>query len=122
MSAPIEQCTTVERRGGRALSLIVRAGLALTLVLLLVGVVLALARPGVGVPDHTSFSAIPGALLRGEAGGFFSLGLLVLILTPVFLILAVTVVFARRRQWLFVAFGVIIMAVLALSAVLGLIG
>jgi uncharacterized membrane protein len=101
---------------------LLRIGLLLAVFLLLVGVVLAALGRGTPVPRHTSISEIPRALSALEAGGFFSLGLLVLLITPAARVLALLIAFVRQRAWLFASFSLLVLAVLVLSGVLGLNG
>lgn len=109
--------TELNRRISRLLSI----GLALSVALLLVGTVLTVARPGTAAIHATSLADIPAAVAALEPGGFFDLGLLILVLNPVARVVALTVGFARRRMWLFSAFSVVVLAVLGLSAYVGLI-
>jgi len=111
-------------RGGlnAAIANLLRIGLLVAIFLLLVGVVLAALGSGTPVPRHTSVSDIPRALRHLEAGGFFSIGLLVLLITPAARVLALLVAFVRDRAWLFAGFSSLVLIVLALSGVLGLRG
>jgi uncharacterized membrane protein len=97
-------------------------GLLAAVALLLVGVILTLARSGVPPHHETSVPDLPRAVAALEPGGFFDLGLLVLLATPVVRVVALLVAFARRRQWLFSGISVVVLVVLALSAFLGLRG
>jgi uncharacterized membrane protein len=103
------------------LSRVLAGGLSLAVALLVVGAVLSLlGRPtsssGVSVAD------MPRALGALEPAGFFDLGLLVLLATPVARVLTLSVGFARRKSWLFCGLSVFVLAVLALSVYLGLRG
>lgn len=95
-------------------------GLLTAITLLVVGVILTIARPEIPVPHSTSVKDIPAQLAALEPGGFYQLGLLVLLATPFARVVALGVVFARRRQWLFAGISFIVMAMLILGAVLGL--
>ena len=55
-----------------------------------------------------------------EAGGFFDLGLLVLLATPAARVVALLVAFTRRKLWIFSGVSLIVLGVLALSGYLGL--
>jgi uncharacterized membrane protein len=55
-----------------------------------------------------------------EPGGFFDLGLLLLLATPAARVVALFVGFARRRSWLFAGCSAVVLVALALSAFLGL--
>jgi len=103
------------------LSRLLLVGLSLAVLLLLTGVVLTLVKPGVPV-SVSSLGGLPGALVALEPGGFFDLGLLVLLATPAARVVALLVAFARRRLWLFSGVSLIVLVVLALSLFLGLRG
>jgi uncharacterized membrane protein len=103
------------------LSRVLLAGLSLAVLLFLVGVVLTVAKPGVPL-SASSITEMPGALAAFEPGGFFDLGLLVLLATPAARVIALLVAFARRRLWVFSGVSLVVLMVLALSAFLGLRG
>jgi uncharacterized membrane protein len=103
------------------LSRVLLAGLSLAVLLFLVGVVLAAIKPGVSL-SASSIVEMPGALAALEPGGFFDLGLLVLLATPAARVIALLVSFARRRLWVFSGVSLVVLIVLALSAFLGLRG
>ena len=87
---------------------------------MLVGAVLAAVRTGTSVVRESSISALPSALGGLEPGGFFDLGLLVLLATPAARVVALLVAFARRRLWVFSGVSLVVLAVLVLSGYLGL--
>jgi uncharacterized membrane protein len=95
-------------------------GLLVAIFLLIVGIGLAAAGRGIPLPARISLAAMPGALSRFEAEGFFSLGLLILLATPAARVVALAVVFSRQRQWVFLGCSLLVLAVLILSGVLGL--
>ncbi len=113
-----------DRRGEAGLNLTISrvlvAGLILALALLLVGVFMILAGGDATSGGVASISDMPRAIAALDPNGFFYLGLLVLLLTPVCRVIALVVAFARRRAWLFCSFSVFVLAVLGLSAYLGL--
>jgi uncharacterized membrane protein len=84
--------------------------------------VVMLVRPDLPLPHEASIADMPRALAAIEPGGFFELGLLVLVATPVARVVALGVGFARRREWLFVSFSAVVLTVLVLGAILGLRG
>jgi len=55
-----------------------------------------------------------------EPGGFFELGLLVLLATPAARVVALCAAYLRRRQWLFSGISLFVLAILILSGYLGL--
>jgi uncharacterized membrane protein len=101
-------------------SRVLLTGLGLAVGLLLVGVVLSAAGGGASVPHETSITGLPRALRALRPVGFFDLGLIVLLATPVARVVALLVAFSRRRLWIFAGICIVVMAVLALSAFLGL--
>lgn len=115
-----------EQRGEVRLNLTVArvlvGGLGFAILLLLVGAFLILAGRDAPSGGAVSFGGMPRAIIALEPQGFFSLGLLVLLLTPVVRVLVLVVAFARRRAWLFCSLSIVVLAVLGLSAYLGLRG
>jgi uncharacterized membrane protein len=106
----------------RIVSRVLSIGLGTTVVLLLAGVVVALARPDVPLAHEASIADLPRALAALEPGGFFLLGLLVLVATPVARVVVLGLGYARRREWMFVGFSAVVLAVLVLSVIWGLSG
>ncbi len=98
------------------------AGLCLAIVLLLVGIILDLAGRASSAGQAASIGDMTQALVALEPAGFYYLGLLVLLATPVSGVIALAVGFARRRSWIFCSISLFVLAVLALSAYLGLRG
>lgn len=109
-----------ELRLNRAISRVLIVGLLSAVTLLVIGAVLTLARPGVAVPHATSVKDIPGALTALQPGGFFELGLLVLLATPFARVVALGIAFARRRWWLFASISAVVASLLIVGAALGL--
>lgn len=103
-------------------SRVLAVGLAASMVLLITGAIMALAGRGPSVAAETSITDIPRALGALEPGGFLNLGLLVLLATPVARVVALVVGFAHRRSWVFCGVSALVLALLALSAYLGLRG
>lgn len=110
---------SAESRLNVVVSRLLRVGLLLSVTILVIGVVLALAGRGVPLPNHTSLKEMPRAVLSLEAGGFFSLGLLILLLTPVARVVVLLVTYSRDRQWFFAAISAIVLIMLALCWVAG---
>ena len=125
-SSGIPEGVRQERRQAPRLNITISrvlvVGLVTSVALLLVGVVLTVARPGLPVIHTTSISDLPRALGALEPVGFFDLGLLVLLATPAARVAALLVSFARRRLWIFSGVSLLVLVVLALSAFLGLRG
>jgi uncharacterized membrane protein len=94
-------------------------GVVVGMALLAVGLVLTLA--GHGALGRVSLRA-PAALRDAahlRAAGFYSLGLLVLILTPFIRVLGSIVAFAMARDWRFVAITSTVLAIMIVSIVVG---
>lgn len=107
-------------RLNHTISRVLLIGLIAAILLLLAGAVLTIARPGLEPVRETRISDIPGAVGALEPGGFFDLGLLLLLATPIARVVALLIGFARRRMWLFSGFSAVVLAALALSIFLGL--
>jgi uncharacterized membrane protein len=117
---PQEPRESVERRLARPLSRLLLAGLLLAVLLLLVGVVLAVAGTDAPVARESSISDLPRALADAEPEAFFNLGLLVLLATPVIRVISLVVAFLRGRAWVFAGVSAVVLVMLALSVFLGL--
>jgi uncharacterized membrane protein len=115
-----------DRRDGASLNLAISrvlvGGLSLAVALLLVGIFMILAGRDTTSAGVASLGDMPRAIAALDPSGFFYLGLLVLLLTPVGRVMALAVAFARRRAWLFCSLSLFVLAVLGLSAYLGLRG
>lgn len=107
-------------RVARAVSRLLLTGLVVAIALMLVGAVLAAVRGAGSVEGLSSITRLPHLLASLDATGFIDLGLLVLLATPFARVVALLVVFAGRRQWLFAGVSFAVMAILAFSAYLGL--
>jgi uncharacterized membrane protein len=109
-----------EMRLNSLISRVLIVGLLTAIALLIVGVILTIARPGVPVPRTSSIAGIPAQIAALEPGGFFELGILVLLATPFARVVALGVAYGRRRQWLFTGISIVVLVMLILSAFLGL--
>ena len=95
------------------------AGVAVGMTLLAAGLVLTLA--GRGALGSVALRA-PEALRDAahlRAAGFYSLGLLVLILTPFIRVLGSVIAFAAARDWRFVAVTSAVLVIMIVSIVVG---
>ena len=93
---------------------VLRVGLAVSVVLLAIGMGLHLAS---GAEDAPS---VPLWHLGGEPGlAFSTLGVLVLALTPALRVLALVVLWCRERDWRFVAVALAVAATLGIGLLLG---
>jgi uncharacterized membrane protein len=109
-------------RTDRALSRILLAGLLLAVLLMVIGAVLAAAGVNGPVSRQSVLADLPHALASLEPWGFFILGLLVLLATPIARVAALLVAFAWHRSWRFCGICLVVLAILALSIYLGLRG
>ena len=116
----VEEHHRHETRLNITISRVLVAGLIAAISLLLVGFVVTLVRQGTAVPHKTSIQDIPRSLWALEPGGFFELGLLVLLATPAARVVALFLAYLHRREWLFSGISFFVFAVLVLSAYLGL--
>jgi uncharacterized membrane protein len=95
------------------------AGVAVGLALLLTGLALTLAgRGGLAVASLKAPAALRAAF-HWRAAGFYSLGLLALILTPFIRVLGSIVAFAAAREWRFVAVTSAVLVVMLASIAIG---
>jgi uncharacterized membrane protein len=117
MRAPSDSDSRLASR----LSRLLLVGLSLAVALFVTGVVLTVVKPEVPI-SASSIPGLPGALATLEPGGFFDLGLLVLLATPAARVAALLVAFARRRLWFFSGASLVVLVILALSVFLGLRG
>lgn len=118
-----------ERGLEREIGMLLRAGLALAALLVSAGASLYLLRHGAELPDYRVFHGEPAALRSptGILGGalalsgrsLIELGLLVLLATPVARVALSLVVFARQRDWLYVATTSLVLVVLLYSILAG---
>jgi uncharacterized membrane protein len=104
----------------RVTSWVLLAGLCVALALMLAGVLLAVFQDGQAMSHVTTFAGLFESLASSGADGLFGLGLLILLATPAVRVLAGIVFFGRKRQWRLVAIGLFVLALLALSAFVGL--
>jgi uncharacterized membrane protein len=109
-----------ELRLNALISRVLVVGLLTAIALLVIGVVLSIARPDVPVPHATSAKSMWAQLAALDPGGFYELGLLVLLLTPFARVVALCIGFGRRGQWLFAGISLAVAIMLVGGAVLGL--
>ena len=114
-----------DRRSGRraTIDIVVHhtlvAGVVTGLALLLVGLALTVAgRGGLAVASLKAPAAVRAAV-HLRAAGFYSLGLLALILTPFVRVLGSIVAFAAAREWRFVAVTSAVLLVMLVSIAIG---
>jgi uncharacterized membrane protein len=109
---------------------LLRAGVALAVLVVLTGAVLYLTHFGQEPANYRSFhgetqkllsvSGTVQAALGGEPAAIIQFGLLVLIATPIARVIFSIFAFAAERDWLYVAITLIVLAIL-LASLLGLV-
>jgi uncharacterized membrane protein len=104
---------------GRAVEGILLVAVAICVALMLVGLALAVTGDGDLPHEVVVLPAIPAGLVHGDPAAFLSLGLLVLLMTPVLRVAGALVVFALERDRRYVLVTAAVLAVMAFSVVLG---
>ncbi len=103
----------------RPISLVLLVGMVLSILCLLVGMVVLIAHPA----SHSSKLLPMGAALRDalrlHASGWLSLGVLVLILTPVARVVMAIFSFARIRDWRYAVISTIVLGAMITGLLLG---
>ena len=102
-----------------AVSLTLALGVASSLTAMAAGYLLALVRGGPLPAAATPVGELAAGLVMGDPGAVMSLGLLLLLATPAARVAVLVWQFARRREWIFVAVSLTVLAVLAASVVIG---
>lgn len=102
---------------------LLRAGVLLACTIMVAGGALFLVRYGGGHESYQTFHAEPAPLrsmagiwrqaLHGDARGIIQLSVLAMIATPVLRVAFAVYGFARRKQWLFVAVSLTVLALLS---------
>ena len=103
----------------RVIRWILLGGIAVSVALMAVGLVLGIAR-GAGLPRGVvPLAELPRALAALRPAAYFSLGLIVLIGTPFARVAGSLVAFVRERDGRYVLVTAIVLLVMCLSVVLG---
>jgi uncharacterized membrane protein len=110
------------KRFESAIGVLLRVGVALAAAVVLAGGIIYLAKFGGTHPDYKIFLGEPAefsrvsAILHNAVGGsgpdLIQLGLLLLIATPIARVVVSVLVFLAEKDWLYVAFTMIVLAVL----------
>lgn len=109
------------RQAEVAISNVLRGGVLLSAAVILIGVILYYTQPhtnhlGRATPAYPhALSQIIPALLTGSPQGIITLGLLILLATPVLRVAVSIVAFALERDWLYVGVTVVVLALLLIS-------
>lgn len=104
----------------RAVSGVLLAGLVVAAGLMLNGLGLAALRGAGGAHVAQPLGVIPRGLAAGEPGAFLSAGVLALLVTPALRVVLLCAAYVRQGRWLFAGLSLCVLAVMALSVVLGL--
>ncbi len=115
------------RRTEVAVSSVLRIGVALSAAVILFGLALLVLRggldPSAGIDAPRAFPHTLGDVIAGVAGleplAVISLGLLLMILTPVTRVATSILAFAAERDWRYVAISALVLAVLIAGFLLG---
>ena len=103
----------------RMVSRILKAGIAIAVAFMAVGLVLSLFDQE-GLPSHVvPLADLPALLGRLDPAAYLSLGLIVLIATPFVRVAGSIITFARERDLRYVLITAAVLAVMCLSVVLG---
>ena len=111
------------------LGILLRAGVILSAAVTLVGGIMYLALHGAAPSSYHVFAGEPAALrtvggviagvARGDSASIIQLGVLLLIATPVARVFMSVIGFARERDWMYVVFSLIVLALLCWGLVHG---
>ncbi|HZQ25559.1 MAG TPA: DUF1634 domain-containing protein [Terriglobales bacterium] len=104
---------------------LLRAGVLISAAIVVLGAILYLARHGLQKADYRYFHGEPKNLVAlggivqyaftGRGRGIIQLGLLLLIATPIARVAFSIVAFALERDWMYVAFTSVVLAILCYS-------
>lgn len=94
-------------------------GLALSVALILTGLALSLTNQQSLPSGVLPFASIFPSVFALEASGFFSLGLLVLIATPIIRVISSFISFLVERDWRFAGITLVVLLTVLVSILLG---
>ncbi len=114
-----------DRKLDAALGQVLRAGVALSVLITLAGATLLLTQHrGVAgreliasQPRNVSLAAIFHAALHGDGAAIILAGLMVLLATPVFRVASMVVAFCRERDWAYAAISLAVLGLLVFGIV-----
>ena len=98
---------------------VLTVGLAISTTLILIGLVFDLARHRQVPTDVPSFWDVFRRTAELRPSGFLTLGLLVLVATPILRVIGSTLAFAYERDWRYVLVTSVVLVIVILSIVLG---
>lgn len=105
-----------ERRLDRYVSMVLRVGMLLSVAVIAVGLLLYVLFPGPAEPIPPE--RLPGELMNGSPAAVISLGILLLIITPLARVLAAALVFAVNREPRFVLASLAVLTAIVLAIVI----
>jgi uncharacterized membrane protein len=108
-----------ENHLARAVSWTLTCGLTASVVLMLLGWAFTLKTTATENHAEKGWFALPLRALHGDGAALLSLGLVVLMLTPVARVLILALGWARDRDWTFSLIAFCVLALLSLSVLLG---
>ncbi|MBI4424314.1 MAG: DUF1634 domain-containing protein [Elusimicrobia bacterium] len=108
-----------DRRLHVAVSRVLAGGMALSLAAMVAGTAFVLASGGAIEGRATPIGRLLPGVLSGDPTACLSLGLVTLLATPALRVAALLAGYLRRRDWLFASLAAAVLAVLALSLLLG---
>ncbi len=100
----------------RNVSMVLRAGMLLSVAVMAVGLLLYILFPG--PVDSIPLDRLPEEVINGSPVAIISLGILLLIVTPLARVVAAALVFAVNREPRFVLASLAVLAAIALAIVL----
>lgn len=103
----------------RPISLVLFVGMMLSILCLLVGMVVLIVHPASESSKLLPIGAALKSALRLNPSGWLSLGILVLILTPVARVIMAIASFARIRDWRYVVVSIVVLGVMTTGLLLG---
>lgn|SRR5487761_1809623 len=98
---------------------ILLGGLVVSAALLLAGMVIMLVRGGQEASPHTPLASLLRDAARLNGPALTTLGLLVLMITPILRVVVLLIGWAVRRDWVFAAISLVVLALLMISLLLG---
>jgi uncharacterized membrane protein len=119
---PISPTPPTERaiwRSELIISFVLRGGVLLSAALMVIGLLSLVLTRNTAMPEPSSVASFVHAVLTGEPLALMTLGLLVLLLTPVLRVVVALITFAWQRDWRFTLITAIVLCVLLLSVLLG---
>jgi uncharacterized membrane protein len=103
----------------RRVAKVLRTGAAVSVVLILIGVITLLGDSSAGVQITLPLDKLPSGLAEVEPAAFITLGILVMIVTPIARVFILVEGFIARKEGTYVLIGSVVLAVLLMSIIIG---